>query len=135
MRALRTLAALLLLVSAACDSLEPEGRLALVDNAVSGLGLRELPRATLRSIGLSYGLGVVRVEAAAARAGLRMGDVVYGVNQSRFENTVDFARLLAQQQPGAPFALLVRRGANDFYFAVDPALPRHLPATSTLLRT
>lgn len=135
MSALRTLAALLLLVSAACDSLEPEGRLALIDNAVSGLGLRELPHATLRAIGLPYGLGVVRVEAAAASAGLRMGDVVFGVNHSRFENAVDFARLLAEQPPGEPLALLVRRGANDLHFAVQPALPRHRPATGTLLRT
>jgi S1-C subfamily serine protease len=124
-----------LMLLAACEPPDFGIGLATIESSAVGLGLRELPRATLRSIGLPYGLGVVRVDAAAASAGLRMGDVVYGVNQSRFNSIVDFARLLAEQPPDEPFALLVRRGANDLYLAVQPALPRQQPATSTLLRT
>jgi len=124
-----------LLLLAGCEPPDFGIGLATIENTAVGLDLRELPRATLRSIGLPYGLGVVRVEAAAARAGLRMGDVVFGVNHNRFKNAVDFARLLAEQPPGEPFALLVRRGANDLHFAVQPALPRYRPATGTLQRT
>ena len=124
-----------LLLLAGCEPPDFGVDLATIEGTAVGLGLRELPGATLRSIGLPYGLGVVRVEAAAASAGLRMGDVVFGVNHSRFKNAVDFARLLAEQPPGEPFALLVRRGASDLHFAVQPALPRHRPATGTLLRT
>jgi len=124
-----------LLLLAACEPPDSGTGLASIDSKAVGLGLRELPRATLRSIGLPYGLAVVRVEPAAENAGLRMGDVIYGVNQSRFRSAVDFARLLAEQPPGAPFALLVRRGANDLYLAVEPVLPGRRPATGTLLRT
>ena len=124
-----------LLLLAACEPPDAGLGLATIESKAVGLGLRELPRATLRSIGLPYGLAVVRVEPAAASAGLRMGDVIYGVNQSRFRDAVDFARLLAEQPPGAPFALLVRRGANDLYLPVEPALPGQRPATGTLLRT
>ena len=124
-----------LLLLSACEPPETGIGLASFESSAVGLGLRELPRATLRSIGLPYGLAVVRVEAAAASAGLRMGDVIYGVNQRRFRSAVDFARLMAEQPPGAPFALLVRRGANDLYLPVEPALPVRQPATGTLQRT
>ena len=134
---LARLAALVVpLLLLACQPPDVGIGLASIENSAVGLGLRELPRATLRSIGLPYGLAVVRVEAAAANAGLRMGDVVYGVNQNRFQSAVDFMRLLAEQPPGAPFALLVRRGANDLYLPVEPVRPaRQPPATSTLQRT
>ena len=124
-----------LLLLAACEPPDPGIGLASIDSSAVGLGLRELPSATLRSIGLPYGLAVVRVESAAKSAGLRMGDVIYGVNQRRFRSALDFTRLLAEQPPGAPFALLVRRGAADLYLAVEPAVPDRRPATGTLLRT
>jgi len=124
-----------LLLLAACEPPDFGIGLATIESKAVGLGLRELPRATLRSIGLPYGLAVVRVEATAESAGLLMGDVIYGVNQSRLRNAVDFARLLAEQPPGTPLALMVRRGARDLYLAVEPAPPERRPATDTLLRT
>lgn len=102
-----------------CETQEPN--LASVDSRAIGLGLRELPSATLRSLNLAYGLAVVRVDATAQSAGLQMGDVIYGVNQSRFRSIVDFARLLAERPPGAPLVLLVRRGATDLYLPLEPA--------------
>jgi S1-C subfamily serine protease len=134
---LARLAALVVpLLLLACEPPDMGIGLATIESSAVGLGLRELPRATLRSIGLPYGLAVVRVEAVAASAGLRMGDVIYGVNQRRFLNAIDFSRLLAEQPPGAPFALLVRRGANDLYLPVQPVLPaRQPPPTGTLQRT
>jgi len=134
MNALRTVAAALLLVLASCDLAAPDSGLATIENASVGLALRELPRATLRSLGLPYGLAVVKAEAAAAHAGLRMGDVIYGVNQNRLRNAVDFARLLAEQPPGAPLTLLVRRGPTDLYLPVSPGRAGRHP-TETLLRT
>lgn len=140
---IRRFAVVLLLALAACDDAPVPLALASVDNLdATGLALRELPRQTLKSIGLSYGLAVVRVGALAERAGLRLGDVVYGVNQKRISSVAEFSRLLAEQ-PGAPFELLVRRGKSDFYVAMDlggtprpPGMPRGgRPATDTLLRT
>ena len=108
----------------------------------SGLALRELPEATLRSIGLVYGLAVVRLGAAGERAGLRVGDVVHGINETRIRSLHDFGEALAQ--PGNPWmSLLVRRGKNDVQVRMDAGMLRPeggvlkvpRPATDTLLRT
>ena len=139
---MRQLALLVLVFLASCNP-APEGglRLVTIDGPDMGLSLRELPQQTLRSIGLPYGLAVVNAGGAGERAGLKIGDVVYGVNQKKVKSLEDFNRLLAQQ-PGGPLGLLVRRGRSDFYVAVDPAggapypLPKGVPAPrDTLLRT
>ena len=146
---MRVLALVLLLVAlGACDSPEEQLRLATVD-AEEGLGmsLRELPRATLSAIGLGYGLAVIRLGAAAEQAGLRVGDVVYGVNQRKIRSLQDFSKALEQPAEGR-VGLLVRRGRTDLYVplqvggmrAPDGAprdgsrLPLRQP-TDTLLRT
>jgi S1-C subfamily serine protease len=118
-------------------------QLVTIESADAGLSLRELPPQTLKSIGLSYGLAVVRAGGLAERAGLKIGDVVYGINQKSVNNLEEFNRLLAAQN-GGRLGLLVRRGETDFYVAVDlggaPAprdiVPKGLPAPrDTLLRT
>jgi S1-C subfamily serine protease len=122
---------------AGCDA-EAERALQLVniESAETGLSLRELPAETLKSIGLSYGLAVVRTGASAERAGLRIGDVIFGINQNRVKSLEEFNRLLAQRADGR-LGFLVRRGRTDFYVAVDlSALPRPGPSPrETLLRT
>ena len=121
----------------------PDRRLATIESADAGLSLRELPPQALRSIGLPYGLAVVRAGGLAERAGLKVGDVVYGINQKRVNNLDEFNSLLAQQSAGT-LGLLVRRGETDFYVAVELAgaappregMPKGLPAPrDTLLRT
>src|SRR5215216_1419047 len=84
-----------------------------------GLSLRELPPSVLKSVGLSYGLAVVRADGMAEKAGLRMGDIVYGVNQQRLRSVDDFRRLVGQPADGMQLGLLVRRGKRDFYVAMD----------------
>jgi S1-C subfamily serine protease len=139
---MRSLALVLLVLAAACAP-EPDGGLRLVtidDNPDSGLSLRELPPQALKSIGLPYGLAVVKAGAIAERAGLKVGDVVYGVNHRTVNNLEEFNRLLAQEA-GGRLGLLVRRGRSDFYVAVDLAGPRErapkgpAPPRDTLLRT
>ena len=141
---LRGAVVLLALLTAACDE-APDADLKLVtidSPAPVGLSLRELPPSVLKSVGLSYGLVVVRADGVAEKAGLRMGDVVFGVNRERLRNLDDFRRLVAQpgENPGA-VSLLVRRGKNDFYVAMDlGGVPRSPDggkpgARDTLLRT
>jgi S1-C subfamily serine protease len=134
---------LLALLLAACGGPpETDLKLVTIDSPGSvGLSLRELPPSVLKSVGLSYGLAVVRADGLASKAGLRMGDVVYGVNQQRLRSIDDFRRLVSGrgEQPGA-VNLLVRRGRNDFYVAMDlgsvPRAPEGgRPARDTLLRT
>ena len=127
-----------------CNPVPDTGlRLVTIESADVGLSLRELPPQALKSIGLPYGLAVVRAGGLAERAGLKIGDVVYGINQKKVTSLEEFNRLLAAQG-GGRLGLLVRRGETDFYVAVDlggaapprePA-PKGLPAPrDTLLRT
>ncbi|HZO02506.1 MAG TPA: PDZ domain-containing protein [Burkholderiales bacterium] len=141
---MRRLALLVVIFLAACGP-APDGglRLVTIDSADTGLSLRELPPQTLKSIGLPYGLAVVKTGALAQRAGLRVGDIVYGVNHRKVKSLQEFNRLLAQEG-GGRFGLLVRRGRSDFYVGVDLAgpsdsVPKGMPsprdARDTLLRT
>jgi len=108
-----------------------------------GLQLRELPPSVLKTIGLRYGLVVVKTSGLAERAGLRMGDVVYGINEKKIGNLEEFRQLIATPAVDNHLGLLVRRGARDFSVALDldalPPPPRgpkdRLPPRDTLLRT
>ena len=136
---------LLVLVAAlaGCDAPEESFRLVTVESQDQlGLSLRELPEATLKSIGLRYGLAVIRLGKEGERAGLRLGDVVYGVNQTRIRNLQEFSNALAQLRDGR-LSLLVRRGKSDLQVPLetgvlppeDGVLRMPRPATDTLLRT
>jgi len=135
----------LLLVLAACESEAPPLRQVTIESPLAlGLSLRELPSEALRASGLPYGLSVVQAGVLAERAGLRVGDIVYAVNEQRLRTIEDFARLVAAQAGGS-LALLVRRGKSDFYVPMDlsaaaprppEGLPGFVPPTrDTLLRT
>lgn len=125
----------LALLLAGCGEAETLRLVRLQD--ADGLALRELPAATLESVGLPYGLAVVQAGKAAQLAGLRIGDVVYGVDHQPVRSLEEFSRKLANRTNGR-VGLLVRRGKDDLYVAVqvgaqNPKPP--LPATDTLLRT
>ena len=132
MRALLACAVLLL---AACGETSPPLRQVTIESpAALSLSLRELSPAALRALGLSYGLYVVKAGEIAQRAGLRVGDVVYAVNERRIRDVDDFTRLVAERPERLGFR--VRRGSSDFYVpmelgGVGPARP----ARDTLLRT
>jgi hypothetical protein len=132
---------LIVLALAACDAAEENFRLVTLEGGDSvGLSLRELPKATLHSIGLGYGLGVVKLGAAGERAGLRIGDVIYGVNHSRIYSVEEFSQAIANPNDGR-VGLLVRRGKTDLYVPMDVGGRRHPEITpprrptDTLLRT
>lgn len=133
------LVVLALLLAACGEARAPESlRLVTLEDAhAAGLALRELPAATLASIGLPYGLAVVQAGAAGELAGLRIGDVVYGVDRTPVGSLEEFSRLVSKRADGR-IGLLVRRGKDDFYVAVQlgarPPRPP-LPARDTLLRT
>lgn len=130
---------LLVLLLAACGPApHAGGHLEMIHSEETGLSLRELPPQALKALGLPYGLAVVKATGVAERAGLRMGDVVYGIDQDRVKDLTEFKGLLSRQQAAGHFGLLVRRGGTDFYVIVDlvggapkgPQSPRE-----TLLRT
>ena len=124
----------IVLALAACDAPESQLRQVTIESPESlGLSLREVPSSALRAIGLAYGLSVVKAGSLAERAGLRVGDIVYAVNEQRLRKIEDFTRIVAAQ-PGGSLGLRVRRGKADFYVPVDlsGAAPR---SKDTLLRT
>jgi membrane-associated protease RseP (regulator of RpoE activity) len=140
---MRRLAVLLLVALAACDAPQEHMRLVTVESHDRlGLSLRELPEATLRSIGLGYGLAVIRLGRAGELAGLRVGDVVYGIGETRIRSLHDFSKALAERREER-VSLLVRRGKNDLQVPMEVGalrpeggmlkLPR--PSKDTLLRT
>ena len=135
---------LLLLALAACDAPEEHFRLITVESQDSlGMSLRELPQATLSSIGLGYGLAVIKLGRAGELAGLRIGDVVYGVNQTKIRNLQEFSKALTQPPQEGRLSLLVRRGKTDVQVPMDVGALRpeggflKMPRspTETLLRT
>jgi S1-C subfamily serine protease len=137
-------ALLLLLALAACDAPEEHFRLVTVESQDSlGMSLRELPQATLNSIGLGYGLAVIKLGRAGELAGLRIGDVVYGVNQTKIRNLQEFSKALTQPPHEGRLSLLVRRGKTDLQVPMDVGALRpeggilKMPRspTETLLRT
>ena len=71
--------------------------------------------------------GGVRIEAvadAAARAGLREGDVILAVANTEVLNVRDFNAVLSRQDKGRPVSLLIRRGDMAQYVLVRPAAAR-----------
>lgn len=130
----------LVLLLGACEPIPRTGaQLVTINSPEAGLSLQELPAVTLKNLGLPFGLAVVRSGGIAERAGLKIGDVIYGVNQTRASSLEEFNKLLSQQGSGN-LGFLVRRGGSDFYVAVDlVAAPREMPkgppARDTLLRT
>jgi membrane-associated protease RseP (regulator of RpoE activity) len=116
---MRLFALILLLPIAACEPPDEYFRLITVESQDRlGLSLRELPEATLKSIGLGYGLAVIRLGKAGELAGLRVGDVVHGVGETRIRNLNDFSRALAEPRDGR-VSLLVRRGKTDFQVPME----------------
>jgi S1-C subfamily serine protease len=131
---------ILLLLGGCGEATPPLRQVTIESPAALSLSLRELPQPALRALGLSYGLYVVKAGALAERAGLRVGDVVYAVNERHIRDVDDFTRLVAEQPPSLGFR--VRRGASDFYVPMElgadaPALPDGPRPVSrdTLLRT
>jgi hypothetical protein len=128
---------LLLSLLGGCDPV-PEGIVALAtfESAGAGLSLRQLPPQALKSIRLPFGMAVVKAGGPAGRAGLKVGDVVYGINQKKMHSLAEFSEALERGNGRVGF--LVRRGATDFYVALDLAGSEPPPAPTpreTLLRT
>ena len=95
---MRRLVLAALLALAACEVSETQLRQVTIESPESlGLSLREVPASVLRSIGLGYGLSVVKAGSVAERAGLRLGDVIYAVNEQRLHSIEDFTRMVADR--------------------------------------
>ncbi|MBN1825162.1 MAG: Do family serine endopeptidase [Candidatus Eisenbacteria bacterium] len=87
-----------------------------------GLEVRPITQELRRSFELDRGDGVVVVNvrrgSAAARNGIREGDVILEVNREEIETVADYGRALDGLETGDVALLLVERQGNTFYVAV-----------------
>jgi serine protease Do len=94
-----------------------------VTQSQHGLTLSELTDAQRGELKVNGGVLVENVQGqgAAARAGIRRGDVILAVNNQDVKTVEQFNQMMGQFDKGRIVALLVRRGANSLYipFRVD----------------
>ena len=88
---------------------------------VFGMALTDLTEAQRKELKVDGGVLVGDVQGAAARAGIRRGDVILAVNNQDVKSVEHFRELMGQIEKGRIVALLVRRGGNSLYvpFRVD----------------
>ncbi len=82
---------------------------------VFGMSLSELSEAQKKELKVEGGVLVAEVQGAAARAGIRRGDVITAVNNQDVKSIEHFRELMGQVEKGRIVALLVRRGGNSLY--------------------
>ena len=81
-----------------------------------GMTLSEPTAQQREQLGIAGGVLVEDVaQGAAARAGIRKGDVILAVNNQDVKSLEQFGQLVGQLEKGKIVALLVRRGTNALY--------------------
>jgi len=80
-----------------------------------GMTLSEPTAQQREQLKITGGVLVEDVQGAAARAGIRRGDVILAVNNQDVKSLEQFGQLMGQFDKGKIVALLVRRGSNALY--------------------
>ena len=90
---------------------------------VSGLGLTvaDLTDAQRRELKVKNGVRVESVEGAAARAGLREGDVLLSIENSEVTSAKQFEAMVGKLDKAKPATALVRRGDTVNFVIIRPA--------------
>jgi serine protease Do len=85
-----------------------------------GIAVSELTKEQLQELQINGGLLVEDVKGSAARAaGLRQGDVLIAIGNIQLHSLNQFNEILKQVPRGRNVALLVRRGDNALYVAIQ----------------
>ncbi len=80
-----------------------------------GMTLSEPSAEQRNQLKIAGGVLVEDVQGAAARAGIRRGDIILAVNNQDVKSLEQFSQLMGQFEKGRIVALLVRRGGNALY--------------------
>ena len=80
-----------------------------------GLTLSELNSEQRKELGLSGGLLVEDAQGAAAKAGIRRGDVLLAINNQDVKSVDQLNQLIGQFEKARSVALLIRRGDSALY--------------------
>ena len=87
---------------------------------VIGLAVSDLTEAQKRELKLRGGVRVETAEGAAARAGLREGDVIVTLDNSEVTDAKQFNALVAKADKARPISAMVRRGEWTNYMVIRP---------------
>ncbi len=107
---------------------EPEpARTAMADNragaagkAVLGLTVSELGEAQRRELKIHGGVRVDAADGAAARAGLREGDIILALDNTEVTDVKQFMALAAKAEKARAVSVMVRRGEWVNYLVIRP---------------
>ncbi len=86
-----------------------------------GLAVAELSEAQKNELKIKGGVRVESATEAAARAGLREGDVLVAIGNTEVANVREFEAALASADRSKPLPVLVRRGESATYVLIRPA--------------
>ncbi len=86
-----------------------------------GLGVADLSDAQKRELKLRGGVRVEAAEGAAARAGLREGDVIVAIGNVEIANQREFEQTISRADKTKPIVLQFRRGDLAQYALIRPA--------------
>lgn len=86
-----------------------------------GLGVVDVPSDMQRKLRIKGGAQVRVAEGAAAQAGLQEGDIVLAVNDTDVTDAAQFNKLVSRLDKKKAAGLLVRRGDQTQWVAVQPA--------------
>jgi serine protease Do len=88
---------------------------------VLGLGVSDLTEAQKRELKVKGGVRVEAVDGAAARAGLREGDVILSLDNTEIASAKQFEAVASKADKAKPVNVLVRRGDWVNYVVIRPA--------------
>ena len=88
--------------------------------AAIGLAVSDLTDAQKRDLRVRGGVRVDAVDGAAARAGLREGDVVLSIDNTEVVDSRQFMALAAKVEKARAVSVLVRRGEWTNFFVIRP---------------
>jgi len=87
-----------------------------------GIYVRDLSKEEKKQLDLDYGVLVVQLKAnsAAAKAGIRKGDVLLLLDRKKIKNAKKFKAIAESLEKGRPAAVLVRRGNGSQFLVLKP---------------
>jgi serine protease Do len=88
-----------------------------------GLTVSDLTDAQKKELKLSQGVRVQSAQDAAARAGLREGDVIMALGNMEVGSVKEFEAVIAKLDPSKPVSVLLRRGDWAQYLLIRPVKP------------
>ena len=105
---------------AAASSKEPEKAKPSTAAQQLGLVVTDLTDAQRKSMHLKGGVQIVSADEAAARAGLKQGDVILGIANTEINDVKQFDAAVAKADKSKPVNVLFRRGEWTQYVLIRP---------------